>query len=318
MNFELVNFCEIDKYAEKSYCAIYGVDANKNLGDICKVDIKSLPLDIDLITHGSPCVSFSRAGLQLGGDRGSGTPSSLMWNSVEIIRYCKPKFVIWENVSTVLSPKHIHNFLEYIDELKEIGYNSYYKKMNSKDYGWPQFRDRIFVVSVRKDTVEKYGNSFVFPEEKPLEIKFEDLCDKEVDKEWYLTETQIVRLETSSYEQNQRLLQKSRDYCYALCARDYKDPKCINLDDGKGPRRLTPKEYWRIMGFDDEDFNLAQSSGNSNSQLYKQAGNALVVPVMKLVFEEMKKQYNSDFVENMRYLSLFSGIGAFEKALTLV
>ena len=110
MEYKLLNYCEIDKYASKSYSAIHNVSENLNLGDICSINIESLPIGFTLLTHGSPCTSFSNAGLQLGGDRGSGTPSSLMWNSVEIIRYCKPKFVLWENVSNVLSPKHKHNF----------------------------------------------------------------------------------------------------------------------------------------------------------------------------------------------------------------
>lgn len=78
MNYNLVNFCEFDKYAVKSYCAIHGVDENKNLGDITQVDIKALPIDVDLITHGSPCQSFSVEGKQHGGEKGSGTRSSLL------------------------------------------------------------------------------------------------------------------------------------------------------------------------------------------------------------------------------------------------
>ena len=108
------------------------VNSILNLGDICSVDISSLPVGITLLTHGSPCTSFSRAGYQLGGDRGSGTPSSLMWNSVEIIRHSQPKFVIWENVSNVLAKKHKHNFEEYLEVLNEMGYN--YKIPTEEDY----------------------------------------------------------------------------------------------------------------------------------------------------------------------------------------
>ena len=103
IDYELVNFCENDKYAIKAYCAIHDVDEHLNLGDITKINIENLPKDIDLITHGSPCQDFSVAGLQRGGDEGSKTRSSLMWNTVEIIKHCKPKYVIWENVKNVLS-----------------------------------------------------------------------------------------------------------------------------------------------------------------------------------------------------------------------
>lgn len=105
IEFELFGFSEIDKYAIKSYCAVHGVDENLNLGDITKINIESLPLDIDLITHGSPCQDFSVAGRGKGGDLGSGTRSSLMWNTVAICEHCQPKFVIWENVKNVLSKK---------------------------------------------------------------------------------------------------------------------------------------------------------------------------------------------------------------------
>ena len=110
VDFELVGFSEIDKYAIKSYCAIHKVDESLNLGDITKINIEQLPKDIDLITHGSPCQDFSIAGKGQGADIGTGTRSSLMWNTVEIIRAKKPKIVIWENVKNVLSKKHKHNF----------------------------------------------------------------------------------------------------------------------------------------------------------------------------------------------------------------
>lgn len=127
MNYNLVNFCENDKYATKSYCAVHGVNESLNLGDITQVDISSLPTNIDLITSGSPCQSFSISGKQHGGVKGSGTRSSLLWNSVEIIKYCKPKFVIWENVKNVLSKKHRPVFNDYMRTMKENGYNTYYQ-----------------------------------------------------------------------------------------------------------------------------------------------------------------------------------------------
>ena len=87
IKFELFGFSEIDKYAIKSYCGVHGVDESLNLGDITKIDIQSLSTDIDLITHGSPCQDFSVAGLNKGGDLGSGTRSSLMWNTVAICEH---------------------------------------------------------------------------------------------------------------------------------------------------------------------------------------------------------------------------------------
>ena len=310
MNFKLLNFCEIDKDAEKSYCAIHNVSNTLNLGDICSVDIKALPKDFTLLTHGSPCTSFSNAGLQLGGDRGSGTPSSLMWNSVEIIKHCKPKFVIWENVSNVLSPKHKHNFDEYINTLDNEGYNSYHKVMNSKDYGTPQNRNRIFVISVLKEIDNE--EEFKFPDSVDLIETLHSKLEKEVEEKWYLTQAQIDRIHTTTYASGKRRIQY-KDWSDTLCARDWKDPKCVEVNGRV--RKLTPREYWRIMGFSDSDYDKAASTGVSNSQLYKQAGNSIAYSVIKSILYNMSMQYPKYFNNDLAYISLFSGVGAFEMAL---
>lgn len=101
IEYDLIGFSEIDKYAAKSYCAVHNIEDTLNLGDITKINIENLPKDIDLISHGSPCQDYSVAGNNEGGDKGSGTRSSLMWNTVEIVRHCGPKYIIWENVKNV-------------------------------------------------------------------------------------------------------------------------------------------------------------------------------------------------------------------------
>ena len=310
MDFKLVNFCEIDEYAVQSYCAIHNVNSILNLGDICSVDISSLPVGITLLTHGSPCTSFSRAGYQLGGDRGSGTPSSLMWNSVEIIRHSQPKFVIWENVSNVLAKKHKHNFEEYLEVLNEMGYNSYYEVLNGYHYGLPQHRERIFVISIHKSIDKGFG----FPLGYPLVKTFRDYLEPESDilERHYLNDEQIDKIHNSSYDMTTRRIQTG-DYVATLCARDYKGPKCVEVD-GK-VRQLTPREYWRLMGFSDADFDKTLSTGVAFSHLYKQAGNSIAYNVIKEILLELCKQYPDYFNSSLSYLSLFSGVGAFEMAL---
>lgn len=319
MEFKLINYCEIDAQASKSYSVIHNVDESLNLGDICGVDIESLPTNITLITHGSPCTSFSQAGLQLGGDRGSGTPSSLMWNSVEIIKHCKPKFVIWENVANVLSPKHKHNFDEYISELDSLwkdeqcdGYKSYYAVLNAKEFNTPQNRSRIFVVSIRKDIDKHSGMDFIFPNPIEMTVTLRDVLEKDSDRFKYLTEAQINRIHTTTYASGRRRIQY-KDWCDTLCARDGKDPKCV--EDEKGIRHLTTKEYWRIMGFSDEDYQKAEDLGLSNFALYKQAGNSIALNVITEILRNIKNQYGEAFSKDCSYLSLFSGVGAFEMAL---
>lgn len=121
---------------------------SRNLGDISKID--KLPY-VDIIFHSSPCQSFSCAGKGEGGDEGSGTTSSLMWESLRLIETSKPKYVVWENVANVLSDKHKHNFIKYLEKLTEFGYESSFDLLNSKNYGIPQNRLRIFCVSKKVD-----------------------------------------------------------------------------------------------------------------------------------------------------------------------
>lgn len=132
------------------------------------------------MTHGSPCQDYSLAGKQAGGDKGSGTRSSLMWNSVEIIRRVKPRYVIWENVKGVLSPKNKHNFEQYIEDLKEIGYTSSWKILNSCNFGVPQNRERIFCVSVLD------YEEFEFPETPNTPCKLRDVLEDVVEEKYYI------------------------------------------------------------------------------------------------------------------------------------
>ena len=185
IKYNLVGFSEIDKYAIKSYCAIHNVDEKLNLGDVTKIDIEKLPRFIDMITHGSPCQDFSIAGKQAGAEKDSGTRSSLMWNTVDIVKWCLPKYVVWENVKNILSKKHKHNFDSYIEIMDKLGYNSYYQVLNAKDYGVPQNRERVYTVSIRKDID---NNNFKFPDKEELEIRLKDILEEAVEEKYYLKE----------------------------------------------------------------------------------------------------------------------------------
>lgn len=186
MNVNVVDYVEIDKYACKSYNAINGTNFEPQ-------DIKEWDKDIniDLIMHGSPCQDFSASGLQMGGDEGSGTRSSLMYESIRIINKLKPKYVVWENVKNLLSKKHKHNFDNYINKLDELGYNSYYQVLNAKDYGIPQNRERVYTISIRKDI---NNDNFKFPEKEELKLRLKDILEDEVDKKYYLNDKQLLAI----------------------------------------------------------------------------------------------------------------------------
>ena len=190
IDHEIVDYVEIDKYAVASYNAINGTEFKPQ--DICLWD---KDINVDLICHGSPCQNFSIAGDQAGGDEGSGTKSSLMYETIRIVKKIRPKYIIWENVKNLLSKKHIHNFEAYQEAMRELGYVNYYQVLNAKDYGIPQNRERVFTVSIREDiwdkTYNSFGKLFEFPEPFPIEKKLKDILDDEVDEKYYLSEDRL-------------------------------------------------------------------------------------------------------------------------------
>lgn len=182
IEYEIADYVEIDKYAVKSYNAIHGTNFEPQDITTWNKNIK-----VDLIMHGSPCQDFSLAGKQAGGDKDSGTRSSLMYETIRIVEKLKPKYVVWENVKNLLSKKHFHNFNAYLETMEQLGYKSYYQVLNAKDYGIPQNRERVFTVSIRKDI----DTGFVFPEKQPLKLKLKDMLEDKVDEKYYLSEKMI-------------------------------------------------------------------------------------------------------------------------------
>lgn len=183
INFEIVDYVEIDKYAVKSFNVIHNTNFEPQDIQEWNKDIK-----VDLIMHGSPCQDFSLSGKNLGGDKDSGTRSSLMYETIRIVNKLKPKYVIWENVKNLLSKTHIHNFENYLNALSDLGYTNYYEVLNAKDYGIPQNRERVFVVSILG-----YSN-FKFPDKVPLKTKLLDLLEEEVEERYFLSEEQIEKI----------------------------------------------------------------------------------------------------------------------------
>lgn len=230
---------------------------SNNLGDVSLQ--KELPY-VDIIFHSSPCQSFSCAGKGEGGDEGSGTTSSLMWESLRLIGTSMPRFIVWENVAAVLSGKHRHNFLKYLERLSEMGYESAFELLNSKNYGVPQNRLRIFcvsrkiedesdrdtttreckssnkqVINTMKEIRENHPNikiweGFTFPEPIPLTTRLKDILEHNVDEKYYLPDDRIEKILNSSFMQEKKRIQTT-DVCDTLLARDWKDPKCVPIEE---------------------------------------------------------------------------------------
>lgn len=423
IDYEVVGISEIDKYAIQSYEAING--STRNYGDITKIDALDYA---DLWTYSSPCQDFSTAGKQAGirNSDGSLTRSGLLLHVERllidsVIRGDQPKYLLMENVKGLVSKKFKPDFDRWLERLEQLGYNNYWQVLNAKDYGVPQNRERVFVVSIRKDTDI---NGYKFPEKIPLIKRLKDVLENEVDEKYYLSDKKVERfsatgnvnpsgrgingnvctgdvcntLTTNKGEglkileplcaasrgrgnNNTQTLEVNKTGCTNTLTSVQKDnyivePKIIQVGnivntgnwdnpirghiyspDGCSPalntvgggglepkiielgyfpyensdkkhqsntvispnglcptldtctggnrmpkivtdefdlsitdyriRKLTPRECWRLMGFTDIEFDCAQMSGNSNSQLYKQAGNSIVVDVLACIFREL-------------------------------
>lgn len=279
-----------------------------NLGDVSLLD--KLPY-VDIICHTSPCQDYSVAGKGAGGDEGSGTRSSLMYESLRLIETSKPKYVLWENVAAVLSAKHRHNFIKYLERLSELGYENMFNLLNAKNYGLPQNRLRIFCVSHKIDNLEATDNtdvsyysenkqvqnvmdeirnnhniriwkSFKFPEKIPLNIRLKDMLEKNVDEKYYLPDERIDKILNSTFMQEKKRIQM-KDVCDTLLARDWKDPKCVQVEDpfivaSRGRNLDNPSD--RTTGAPTEQRLEPNFSGCTNTLTSVQKDNYVAEPIV--------------------------------------
>lgn len=183
--YEVVGISEIDPYAIKAYMAVHG--ETKNFGDISKIDWSEVP-DFDLFTYSFPCTDLSAAGRQEGFEEGSGTRSSLLWECKKAVDAKRPQYLLMENVKALVSHKFLPGFHKLCNWLGSLGYVNFMQVLNSKDYGVPQNRERIFVVSMRDNCW------FNFPHPVPLKVKLKDLLEEKVDEKYYLDQEKVDRI----------------------------------------------------------------------------------------------------------------------------
>ena len=195
IEYQLVNYCEIDKYASKSYSLIHNVSEQMNLGDITKIDTLDMDDNVDFITYGFPCQDISLAGKQKGFEQnGELTRSGLFFEALRIIEGTKPKVAICENVKNLTSKRFSKEFSIVLQSLEEAGYNNYWQVLNAKDYGIPQNRERVFIVSIRKDID---NGSFEFPKPFELELRLKDMLEDQVDEKYYLKDIKDFYIKNS-------------------------------------------------------------------------------------------------------------------------
>ena len=231
---------------------------SNNLGDISKVT--ELPY-VDIVTYSFPCTDLSVAGKgegmvnkcdacgyswpidfsnaeatlicpECGAEVSSSTRSGLLGQVQRLLDVAKengtlPKYLLLENVKNLVGKKFIGQFEAWVKWLDSIGYNTYYKVLNGKHYGIPQNRERVFAISIRKDIDTK---GFTFPEEIPLTTRLKDMLEKDVPEKYYLPDERIEKILNSSFMQEKKRIQTT-DVCDTLLARDYKDPKCVPVEE---------------------------------------------------------------------------------------
>ena len=359
IDYEVLGISEIDKFAIKSYEAIHG--KVHNFGDVSKIE--ELPY-CDLLTYSFPCQDLSISGKQKGISKD--TRSGLLLEVERLLLKAKdngtlPKYLLLENVKNLVGKKFIKDFERWLSFLNSLGYYNHWEVLNAKDYGIPQNRERVFVVSSLENIHYK------FPKKQELKIRMCDLLEEKVDEKYYLSEKALngflddrnrngfVRIdkfkphsETSKiafaikttegsrctdnfvmqignlkntdsfgenpqigriYDSNRlspclntmqggrkepKILQKARGFnkggikenvIPAMTTSSWQENNFLKEEDRI--RKLTPLEVWRLMGFSDIDFYAAKSAGISDTQLYKQAGNSIVVTVLEAIFRQL-------------------------------
>ena len=390
---EVIAISEIDKYAIQSYNAIYG--ETPNLGDITKIE--KMP-KADLWTYSFPCTDISLAGRMNGFEKNSGTRSSLLWEVQRLLSLSNddgtlPKYLLMENVKNLISKKFKPLFDEWCKYLEKLGYKNFYKVLNAKDYGIPQNRERVFMISIKDDNA-----LYQFPNEINLDTKLSDYLENDVDEKYYLS-TKLINCFTDMKDRNGLLrglqfkpklifkdniartittkagtrpcdnfivepvisldgkvivpqatkdgyaiadvgdgiytnrctfkrgvVQKdkiptlktsvndiavvvtkdSENYIqwkqkgwFDIECRAYKEDKISGALNTRGHikvltndvaiRRLTPLECFRLMGFDDEDYQKINELKISDTQAYKMAGNSIVVNCLTEIFKKLKE-----------------------------
>ena len=343
IDFEVIGFSDIDKYAIQSYYAIRQDNSIKNYGDISKMD--EIPF-CHVCTWSFPCQDISLVGKQRG--MVEGTRSNYGYDFLETVRRStnKPKVLIMENVKNLVGEGHKEDFTNIQNILKDMGYENHWKVLNAKHYGVAQNRERVFMISILG------GGYFQFPPKIKLTKRLKDYLEDEVDEKYYLSD-ETIQNTFLNYKGNQKekgfnrgkifinnvnrkeisqtittkmdraesqyitepfeslIIPEATKQGYALAEEG--DGVYINRPHQKRGvvqkgmiqtiktsgndigvitkelkvRKLTPLECWRLMGIKDEYFWRAKNSGVSNTQLYKQAGNAIVVNVLVAIFKNL-------------------------------
>ncbi|PIZ71215.1 DNA (cytosine-5-)-methyltransferase [Candidatus Peregrinibacteria bacterium CG_4_10_14_0_2_um_filter_43_11] len=286
--FKTVFANDFDHYCKKTYDLNYGISP-LTVGDITKIKIEDLP-EFDFLLGGFPCQAFSIAGYQKGfnDERGRG---NLFFHIAKIIEARKPMGFFLENVKNLEKHDNGKTIKIIKDTLESLGYHIKYKVLNSMNFGnVPQTRERVYIVGFKE---KKYFDNFRFPEKKPLTKTIQDLLERDVDKKYYYNNKPLFEKLDGKITKTDTVYQWRRVY-----VRENKSKVCPTLtanmgmgghnvpiiNDGKGIRKLTPRECLRFQGFKDS---YKLPANLPESQLYKQIGNSVTVTVVESVAKQV-------------------------------
>lgn len=307
---EVVGYSDIRPTAVRLFSKLHDIPESDNLGDVRHID--STNLDVDMITFGSPCQSFTRAGKLGGGSKGSNTASSLMWEAIRIMKETNPKWIIWENVPDAINKRHFENFEEYMDELDDMGYNTYYELLNANDLGSAQKRKRLFAISIRKDVdTGSFKINKIEKAAKPLSEYLEEYSDDMLEVSDHVKENLILGTENGGYRIKNGtklgyLIAKEGDavdttYVTSKTRRGRVQKESVQtimrqstiatFQNGK-LRYLTPLEYWRLQELPEELYEKVLECNFSQSEAYDVIGGAINQLHLKTIFTSLNETFN--------------------------
>ena len=314
--YKSIGISEIKPEALTAYWALHGYV--RNYGDISKVNWDKVP-DFDLFTYSFPCTDISRIGDKAGLAEGTGTSSSLLWECEKAILAKRPKWLLMENVSDLLSAKFRSDFEQWLARLETMGYNNYYKVINAKDY-IPQNRERIFMVSVLKE----YDRGFEF-NANPQRTRYKQLSDillplgppnSYLKGKAYIEFMRLARLDDIPHSSSQVLLfGHSRDEkghvvnfhkldCAHCCTTGSVGGGNVGMyvynPIDKSVRKFTAFEQMRLMGLEDKDIQSLYHSGLSPNQIGDLGGNSIVVDIMSDIFSRLYPSLTGTAPERQR------------------
>ena len=199
---------DIDKYACQMHNLVFPQFADCALGDITKIDWHEVKRslegrEVDLFTYSSPCQDISQAGKQMGLQEGSDTRSALLWRVADAVEVLRPKYLLQENVAALVSQKFMPDFQKWLDKLSSLGYVSRWARLNAKNYGVPQNRDRVFCLSMRRDVAFDYQ----FPEPVELLTRLEDVLEEEVSDRYFLKDEAVSKILKANDSDNALFMQ---------------------------------------------------------------------------------------------------------------